>query len=122
MSENTDKDVAARRLQEERERRVAEIRQALDKGGSDEVSKRLGKSALGSDEFKVAQRQRQAAQARRREAAEERARQSKQQTQRSGQGPMRTRQEMVDAQKKFVQSSRSPERARERVQQQSQSR
>ncbi|MBS4103092.1 hypothetical protein [Tsukamurella paurometabola] len=57
--------------------RVAEIRRLLEQpGGQDEVSKRFGKSALSSDEYKVAQRQRQEAQARRREAAEARQREA----------------------------------------------
>lgn len=116
----TENDAAARRQQEEREARTAEIRRLLDApGGTEEVAKRFGKSALGSDEYRAAQRQRQAAQARRREAAESRAREAKRPP---GADQPRTRQEMVDAQKRFAQSGAKPDsRSRDRTQSQTQS-
>lgn len=106
------------RQREERIRKIAQIKQMLDQpgGGSDEVAKKLGKSALGSDEYKIAQRQRQAAQVRRREAAEARARDARQRqsaAQTAAAVPQRTRQEMVNAQKGFAQ--RPAEKAAEQA-------
>ncbi len=119
MSEN--ESAAQRRQQEEREARTAEMRRLLDQPhGSEEVAKKFGKSALASDEYKAAQRQRQAAQARRRDAAESRARDARQSTDVAGQP--RTRQEMVAAQKQFAQSgTKTSERSRDRLRSQAQS-
>ncbi len=118
----TENDTAAQRRQQgEREARTSEIRRLLDQGGPDEVAKQFGKSSLSSDEYKAAQRQRQAAQARRRDAAESRARDARQQSVQKTEGAARprTRQEMVDAQRKFERSgARAAERGRDRVQSQ----
>lgn len=120
----TENDTAAQRRQrEEREQRTAEIRRLLDQpGGQDEVAKQFGKAELSSAEYRTAQRQRQAAQARRREAAENRAREARRGAEdvSSGADRPRTRQEMVDAQRKFERSgAKSAERSRDRAQSQS---
>lgn len=54
--------------------KVSAMKSLLDQGGQDELVKQFGTSALASDEYRAAQRQRQRAQAQRREAAEARAR------------------------------------------------